>query len=151
VLTLSKGRVRVSALLMLLVSAFGVVGTASPANAAYSWRSQVPAEAAKHNGAPYQWGAAGPSRFDCSGLTLFVYRHFGKSLPHSSAQQYGVMHHFAPSQKVPGDLLFFKNSSGRISHVAIYAGSGYMWHAPHSGSTVRKIKIYSSNYLVGRL
>jgi cell wall-associated NlpC family hydrolase len=143
-------RVRASALIVLLVSLLGAVGTASPAQA-WSWRSQVPVEASHHKGAPYEWGAAGPYRFDCSGFTMYVYRHFGKSLPHNAASQYASMHHVSRSQKVKGDLLFFRNSSGRISHVAIYAGGNSMWHAPHSGTVVKLATIYSSNYLVGRL
>ena len=153
--TRSTLRVRASALLVLLLSVLGLLVVSSPADAATSWRSQVPAEAAKHKGAPYVWGAAGPSRFDCSGLTLYVYRHFGKRLPHNAARQYSVMHHVSKASKVKGDLLFFRNSSGRISHVAIYAGSwsgrSWMWHAPHTGTVVKLVPIYSSHYLVGRL
>ena len=155
-LTRSRGRLRASALVLLLASMLGSLAVASPAEAA-DWRSRVPAEAAKYKGSPYKWGAAGPTRFDCSGYTMFIYRKFGKSLPHNSAQQYSVMHHFAPSRKVPGDLLFFRNSSGRISHVAIYAGvsptshKALMWHAPKTGDVVKLVPIYSSSYTVGRL
>ena len=158
-LTRNRARSRASALLVLLASVLGSLAVASPAEAS-SWRSQVPSYAANFRGDPYVWGAAGPDRFDCSGYTLYVYRHFGKSLPHNSSQQYAVMHHVAKNQKVPGDLLFFRNSSGRISHVAVYAGpsrqpSTYnkpmMWHAPHSGDVVKVVPIYSSNYSVGRL
>jgi cell wall-associated NlpC family hydrolase len=155
-----RTRVRASALLVLLVSLFGSLAVSTPAHAAGSWRSEVPAEASKHRGNPYQYGAAGPTRFDCSGFTMYIYRHFGKSLPHNSSQQYSVMHHVAKNQKTPGDLLFFRNSSGRISHVAIYAGPSHasstlnkpmMWHAPHTGDVVKLAPIYSSNYVVGRL
>ena len=51
----------------------------------------------------------------------------------------------------PGDLIFFRNSSGRISHVGIYAGGGKFWHAPRSGTVVKLAAIYSSNYVVGRI
>jgi cell wall-associated NlpC family hydrolase len=155
-----RARVRASALLVLLISLFGSLAVSTPAHAAGSWRSEVPAEASRHRGNPYQYGAAGPTRFDCSGFTMYVYRHFGKSLPHNAAEQYSVMHHVARNQKTPGDLLFFRNSSGRISHVAIYAGPSHasatrnqpmMWHAPHSGTVVKLVPIYSSNYVVGRL
>lgn len=146
----ATARSRVSALAVLLVTVFGVIGAAAPADAG-SWRSRVPAEASKHKGAPYKYGASGPSRFDCSGYTMYVYKRFGKSLPHNAAAQYSRMHHFAKNQKVPGDLLFFRNSSGRIGHVAIYAGNGNMWHSPHSGTVVKLVKIYNGNYLVGRL
>jgi cell wall-associated NlpC family hydrolase len=157
--TPNRARLRASALVVLLLSVLGSLAVATPADAS-TWRSQVPGYAANFRGSPYQWGAAGPSRFDCSGYTLSVYRHFGKSLAHSSAQQYGQTHHVAKNQKVAGDLLFFRNSSGRISHVAIYAGPSrqratlnkpMMWHAPHSGDVVKVVPIYSSNYVVGRL
>ncbi len=154
-----RARSRASALLVLLVSALGSLIVASPAEAG-SWRSSVPSYAANFRGDPYQWGSAGPNRFDCSGYTLYVYKHFGKSLPHNAAQQYASMAHVAKSQKQPGDLLFFRNSSGRISHVAIYAGPSrqratlnkpMMWHSPHSGDVVKVVPIYSGSYVVGRL
>ena len=144
-----RARLRAVSLLVLLLSTLGLVGTATPAHA-MTYRAAVVNEASRHAGAPYQWGAAGPSRFDCSGFTKYVFARFHKSLPHNSAQQYSVVRHLPTSQLQAADLLFFRNSSGRITHVAIYAGSGYMWHSPHSGSVVRRIKIYSSNYLVGR-
>ena len=38
-----------------------------------------------------------------------------------------------------------------ISHVGIYAGNGYMWHAPHTGSHVQRIKMYSAHWYYGRI
>jgi len=155
-----RARARASALLVLLLSVLGSLTVASPAEASTSWRSQVPSYAANFRGDPYQYGSAGPNRFDCSGYTLYVYKHFGKSLPHNAAQQYASMHHVAKNDKVAGDLLFFRNSSGRISHVAIYAGPSrqqatlnkpMMWHSPHTGDVVKVVPIYSSSYVVGRL
>ena len=106
-------------------------------------------EAARHKGAPYQYGASGPTRFDCSGYTRYVFSRFGKSLPHNSAQQYSAVRHVSKSSMRVGDLLFFYN--GGIHHVGIYAGNGYMWHAPHSGDVVRLAKIWTSAYYVGRV
>jgi cell wall-associated NlpC family hydrolase len=152
VLSLSRARLRASAVLLLLTSAFGVLAvTAAPANAMTAYEYRVINEASRHRGQPYVYGAAGPTRFDCSGFTLYVFSRFGKRLPHSSASQYGVVRHIAKSSKRPGDLIFFRSSSGRIYHVGIYAGNGRMWHAPHSGSSVRLATIYSSNYVVGRI
>lgn len=108
-------------------------------------------EASRHRGKPYQWGASGPHRFDCSGFTMYVWAKFGKRLPHNSAQQYSVVRKIAKSQARPGDLIFTYNSSGRIGHVGIYAGNGTMWAAPHSGAYVRHQRIYTSNYYVGRV
>jgi len=109
--------------------------------------------AAAHNGDPYVYGAAGPHRFDCSGFTLYVYRQVGKSLVHNAEGQYSQTQHIAKSDKRAGDLIFY-TSNGRasgITHVAIYAGNGYTWVAPHSGSNVHKQAIYTSRYLVGRV
>jgi cell wall-associated NlpC family hydrolase len=151
VLSLSRARVRASALLLLLISAFGALATtASPAQAMTSYQYSVIHEAGRHNGQPYVYGAAGPTRFDCSGFTLYVYSRFGKRLPHNSARQYGVVHHISQSHRQVGDLIFFRNSSGSIYHVGIYAGSGRIWHAPHSGSYVKLATIWTSSYVVGR-
>ena len=80
-----------------------------------------------------------------------MFSRFGKRLPHNAAQQYGAIRHISKGSLAVGDLLFFRNSSGRISHVAIYAGSGRMWHSPHSGTVVKLASVYSSNYVVGRV
>ncbi|MCW2542474.1 MAG: glycoside hydrolase [Frankiales bacterium] len=149
--SLVTARLRAVTVLLALVSSFVLLGTSSPAEAATAFQKRVVTEASHHSGAPYRYGSSGPTRFDCSGFTLYVFSRFGKRLPHSSAAQYNAVHHVAKSQMAPGDLIFFRNSSGQISHVAIYAGAGKMWHAPHSGTVVKLAPIYSSNYVVGRV
>ncbi|MEA2484379.1 MAG: hypothetical protein QOC55_2326 [Thermoleophilaceae bacterium] len=143
---------RMPALLVLLIALFGslLVTTAAPADATTPGSAYIQ-EAARHNGAPYAYGATGPSRFDCSGFTRYVFGRFGKSLPHSSSAQYGYVRHIAKTSKQVGDILFFRTSSGSITHVGIYAGGSSMWDAPRSGDHVRKRAIYSSNYSVGRV
>jgi cell wall-associated NlpC family hydrolase len=152
--TLRRARLRASALLITLLTVLfpvvGVVGAAAPAEAA-TYQSRVVNEAAHHRGQPYRYGANGPTHFDCSGFTQYVFGRFGKRLPHNSAQQYNVVHHVAKNRLAVGDLMFFRSSSGRIGHVAIYAGNGRMWHAPKSGDVVRLAGVYSSNYVVGRI
>ncbi len=145
----SRARSRASVLLLLLLASLGIVGTAAPAEAA-TYQSRVIAEASHHRGAPYVYGASGPSRFDCSGFTRYVFSRFGKNLPHNAAEQYNRVRHIARNKLLKGDLLFFPDSSGGIYHVGIYAGGGRMWHAPHSGTVVNLVDIYSRNYLVGR-
>lgn len=108
-------------------------------------------EASTHRGKPYQWGATGPSRFDCSGFTLYVYKQFGKTLPRTSRDQYAALRKVAKSEKRIGDLLFTYNSSGTIYHVGIYAGNGEMWHSPRSGDVVKRSAIFSNSYYVGRV
>ena len=77
--------------------------------------------ALKQIGDIYVWAAAGPTRWDCSGLTMRAFQQAGVSLPHSSRIQvkYGKSVSFGAVK--PGDLLFFGNP---ISHVSIYMGGG---------------------------
>ena len=92
------------------------------------------AEAYNKLGSPYEWAAAGPSRFDCSGLTLWAWARGGVSLPHSAQAQYDSLRHVAQSELEPGDLVFFGSP---IHHVGIYIGSGQMISAPHTGDVVK--------------
>jgi cell wall-associated NlpC family hydrolase len=107
----------------------------------------VLAEAARHRGVPYVYGASGPGAFDCSGFTSYVYRKMGISLPHSSYGQFAMVEHIPRGAALPGDLIFLNG----LGHVAIYAGHGMMWDAPSPGGRVSERPIYSSAYLVGRV
>ena len=81
----------------------------------------------------YVWGAAGPTRWDCSGLTMRAFQAAGVSMPHFAAAQFRFGKSVPRSALAPGDLVFF----GRpISHVAIYLGNGKMVHAPRPGKRV---------------
>ncbi len=106
--------------------------------------------AASKEGSPYQWGAAGPRRFDCSGLTLYAYKKAGKPLPRTAAAQYNKTHHISASQRKAGDLVFF-HSGRSIYHVGIYAGKGEIWHSPRTGSVVRLEKIWTKSVWYGRV
>jgi cell wall-associated NlpC family hydrolase len=130
----------------------GAVVTAPVANAATIGQQAV-SEASRHSGQPYVYGAAGPTKFDCSGFTLYVYSKLGKRLPHNSAQQYKApgVRHISSASKATGDLIFMRNSSGRITHVGIYAGRNQWWVAPNSGDRVKLQNLYSNNYVVGRV
>ena len=82
----------------------------------------------------YVFGAAGPTRWDCSGLTMRAFQSAGVSLPHSSRAQFNRGKSVARSALKPGDLIFF----GRpISHVGIYLGGNKMVHAPRPGARVQ--------------
>jgi cell wall-associated NlpC family hydrolase len=112
--------------------------------------SKVLAEAKKHKGAKYRFGASGPRVFDCSGYTSYVFRKaLGKKLPHkaNSQQRYGKA--VAKSKAKPGDLIVFRSGSYGY-HAGIYAGGGYMWDSPRAGKTVGKHKIWSHSYVVRR-
>jgi cell wall-associated NlpC family hydrolase len=90
--------------------------------------------AAGQLGKSYQWGATGPARFDCSGLTSFSFKQAGITLPRSSSQQARVGRPVAFEDMQPGDLVFFYNP---VSHVGIYAGDGKMINAPQTGDVVK--------------
>jgi len=98
-------------------------------------------------GKPYAFGAAGPSAFDCSGLTMMAWAQAGVSLPHTAAGQYDVISHVSTSQIRPGDLLFYYSP---ISHVAIYVGNGMQIAATHTGDFVRLQAIHSGLVGAGR-
>jgi len=110
--------------------------------------------AIKHKGDKYQYGATGPHRFDCSGLTQYVYKHVknGKKLARTAANQYRHSHHVSWKHRKIGDLVFFHSGSSASSvyHVGIYAGKGYIWHAPHTGAKVRKEKLWTHKIWLGR-
>lgn len=148
---LTRPRSRTFSFVLLLATALGLTGlVAPPANAMTTYQSGVLHEAQRHQGKPYQWGAVGPYKFDCSGYTLYVFGRFGKKLPHNAAKQYAAVRHISKSNRQIGDLIFTRNSSGSIYHVGIYAGNGKIWHSPKSGSYVKLSTIWSSNYVVGR-
>jgi cell wall-associated NlpC family hydrolase len=81
-------------------------------------------------GAPYVFGAAGPSSFDCSGLTSWAWAQAGVSLPHSASAQYSSLPHVPLDQVVAGDIIYYGNFG---PHVALYIGNGQIIHARHPG------------------
>lgn len=105
--------------------------------------SKAVATAAAQIGKPYEWAAAGPDSFDCSGLTMYAWNAAGVSLPHSSRAQYSSLPHVARGDIQPGDLLFYGNP---IHHVGIYEGGGTMINAPETGEHVRRDSIGRSDY-----
>jgi len=90
--------------------------------------------AVKQIGDSYVWGAAGPIKWDCSGLTMRAFQQAGVRLPHSSRAQFGYGRSISRSNLQPGDLVFFGSP---ISHVGIYIGKNKMVHAPRPGARVQ--------------
>ncbi len=96
-------------------------------------------------GEPYQFGAAGPNAWDCSGLTMMAYSAAGIAIGgHGASAQYtraasrGLLVPWAQAQ--PGDLIFYSSggsTSGSKYHVTIYIGNGQMIEAPYPGVPVR--------------
>ena len=95
-------------------------------------------------GNPYVWGGTSLTKgADCSGFVLSVFKKYGITLSHSSRAQANEGTKIKTSELLPGDLVFYGNSSGSINHVAIYIGGGQVIHAssPKTG-----IKISKYNY-----
>lgn len=102
-------------------------------------------------GCAYRMGASGPTVFDCSGFTSWVYSKNGKSLPRTAAGQYSGTTRVSKSGLTAGDLVFFAGTyKSGISHVGIYIGGGQFIHAANSktGVVVSSLNsgYYSSHY-----
>jgi len=92
--------------------------------------------AKKMVGAPYRWGGATPSGFDCSGLVYYAYRKVGLNAPRTTWNQYRHVKLVPAADLRVGDLLFFRLDGRRVSHVGIYLGHNEFVHAPSTGSRV---------------
>lgn len=107
-------------------------------------RVEVVEYAKQFLGNPYVWGGTSLTKgADCSGFVMSVFKKYGVKLSHSSRAQANEGTKISASELLPGDLVFYANSSGTINHVAIYIGGGQVIHAsnPKSG-----IKINKYNY-----
>ena len=105
-------------------------------------------------GKPYQWGAAGPGSFDCSGLTMVALAQAGISVTHNANAQWQQTkaHPVAENQLAPGDLVFYAGSDGSLTapgHVGIYVGDGEIIDAPFTGANVRFDPLTSISGYVG--
>ena len=94
-------------------------------------------------GKQYVWGATGPDTFDCSGLTQFVWKAAGVSIPRVASDQDAWSIPVPLSQLLPGDLVFFGTTD--IHHVGLYIGDGLMINAPHTGTVVQVSSIWWSD------
>jgi cell wall-associated NlpC family hydrolase len=125
--------------------AWGSGASASQGDIAANW-------ALTQLGKPYQWGGAGPSTWDCSGLTMVAWAHAGVQLLHYTGYQWQEGPHLPLNQLQRGDLLFFATNTAdpsTIHHVGIYIGNGMMVDAPFTGAFVRIDSMYQPGGLIG--
>lgn len=156
---------RICRWLLLLVSVISLLACAGPQTVSRSVEKPVPVvvppstaaptvigTARQMLGAPYRYGGTSPGGFDCSGLVNYAYRSAGIRIPRTSSEQFQQSNRVSLQDLQPGDLLFFRLSPPKISHVAIYDRDGRFIHAPSSGKRVSYASLdnpYWRKHLVG--
>lgn len=96
-------------------------------------------------GVPYVYGGTTPNGFDCSGLTSYVYRQAGISIPRTASAQKAAA--TPVSSPRPGDLVFFGYP---VYHVGIYVSPGTMIDAQRPGTTIGYHSIWTKPSGYGR-
>ena len=115
--------------------------------------SSIVTTAKQHLGTRYVYGGAAPGGFDCSGFTMYIYKQYGYSLPHTASGQWqsGVgTRVYSIGALQPGDLVFFndpsRNAGKACSHAGIYIGGGQFIHSSSSRSNGVIISDLTSGY-----
>jgi cell wall-associated NlpC family hydrolase len=104
---------------------------------------------------PYVYGGSSPSSgFDCSGLTQYVYHHFGKSIPRTAEDQFLRFRRESRSAAWGGDLVFFhvdSDPNSYVYHVAIYEGHNHIVSATDPAEGIVRQTIWSSDVTFGTI
>jgi cell wall-associated NlpC family hydrolase len=129
----SKKRAAVVASMVATIVASGISTATTAAASTTTLGSKALTVAKQQLGKPYLWGAAGPSKYDCSGLMIYSFKKVGKSIPRVAQDQYNKSTKISSSSRRLGDLIFFGTSKRNIVHVGMYMGNGNMVDAD-SGS-----------------
>lgn len=108
----------------------------------------------KHLGKPYDGvNGDGPDRFDCSGLTKWVFeKALGITIPRTAQAQYDFSSKVLDNQRSRGDLVFFQGTTDSdrvVTHVGIYIGNDQMIHAGDPVSYTNLSSSYWQNHLYG--
>lgn len=90
----------------------------------------------------YKLGGEGNGYLDCSAFVKIVYDEIGIKLPRSSVSQFQVGVPVNEDELIPGDLVFFKTTKNRVSHVGIYIGDNRFIHI---SSSKKRISVDSLN------
>jgi cell wall-associated NlpC family hydrolase len=126
--------------------ALGFVAPPAVGYGSIGWQAVALAE--RFLGTPYVWGGADPlTGFDCSGLTMYVYRQLGVRLTHYTGAQFNEGIRLPREELQPGDLVFFDADFLRgPQHEGIYIGGGRFIQAPHSGDVVKISSLNEPRY-----
>jgi cell wall-associated NlpC family hydrolase len=104
---------------------------------------------------PYAYGGSSPSTgFDCSGLTQYVYHHFGKSIPRTAEEQFLRFRRESKRAAWGGDLVFFhvdSDPNSYVYHVAIYEGGNHIASATGPAQGIAWQTIWSSDVTFGTI
>ncbi len=103
---------------------------------------------------PYVYGGSSPRGFDCSGMTHYVYGHFGKSIPRTAEGQFLHFRRESRSRAWGGDLVFFhvnSNPNSYVYHVGVYEGGNHMVSATDPAGGIRWQTIWSSAVTFGTI
>lgn len=87
---------------------------------------------------------------DCSGFTKLIYKEFGVTLSRSAKGQSGNGSYVRKSDLQKGDLVFYGNGNGKISHVGIYIGGGKVLHESNHRDGVKISTVNMMQYITAR-
>jgi cell wall-associated NlpC family hydrolase len=141
----------------MAVFSLALTGLSGIANAqTQSFNQKVAGDAVTFVGrVPYVYGGSSPSSgFDCSGLTSYLYAHFGKSIPRTAEAQFEKFRPISESRAWGGDLVFFhenSNPNSYVYHVAVYEGNDRVVSASTPSEGIVQERIYSSNVTFGTI
>lgn len=117
-------------------------------------RKEIIEYAQKFVGNRYVWGGESLTKgVDCSGFVQAIYAGFGYYIPRVSRDQAASAgKKVSESEMLPGDLVFYANSSGSVNHVAMYIGNGMIVHAANSRQGIIRSNVkYRDIYRVRRI
>jgi cell wall-associated NlpC family hydrolase len=97
-------------------------------------------------GTPYRYGGSNRRGVDCSGLVHRIFLDQGFVLPRTAAEQARHGMPVSPRDLAAGDVVFFRTSGNKTSHVGIYVGDGHFVHAPGTGDRVKVSRLDSSYF-----
>ncbi len=106
--------------------------------------------AKKYLGLRYSSGLSLSTGTDCSGFTKLSYKEFGTTLGRTTGSQSKSGTYVRKSDLQKGDLVFYSNGSGKITHVTIYIGGGQVIHESNHRDGVKISSVNMMQYITAR-